>query len=118
MKNTFFHTYYVRSNACLICRVLQQGASPNLPRVTVSDNENISHFQCLLFHNFSIFHFQKQFLLLLQKNLFFLYLRYLAKISSFSRCSLRLLRARYPTQMIINRMGIRQASTMPLVMPA
>ena len=40
------------------------------------------------------------------------------KTSSFSRSCFRLLRARYPTQMITNRMGIRQASTMPLVMPA
>ncbi|KYM77001.1 hypothetical protein ALC53_12611 [Atta colombica] len=40
--------------------------------------------------------------------------QYLAKTSSLSRCCFRLLRARYPTQMITNRMGIRQASTMPL----
>lgn len=46
------------------------------------------------------------------------WIRYLAKISSCSRCSLRLLRARYPMQMTINSMGIRQASTMPVVIPA
>ena len=45
-------------------------------------------------------------------------IRYFIKTFSFSRCCFRLLRARYPTQMITNRMGIRQVSTMPLVMSA
>ncbi|KYN36513.1 hypothetical protein ALC56_09136 [Trachymyrmex septentrionalis] len=86
--------------------------------------------QCPLFRNYPIFFVQKQFLLLLRKNFFcplhdalpLLILarkiKILAKTSSFSRSCFRLLRARYPTQMITNRMGIRQASTMPLVMPA